>query len=934
MTGAEWTLAEGETALIQQLESSLGVSRTMARILVNRGLSNPEQARLFLRGTLADLEPWEKLPGIGPAIDAALSIITRQDRVLVYGDYDVDGLTGTALLSSFLSSLGIKVGYYIPDRLTEGYGVHMDALMEAVAAGFNALITVDCGITANTEIAWAKEQGLTVIVTDHHHPKSELPCADAVVLPRPAQPLAGVGVAFTFLRGLNDRLGRPLQIQSFLDLVCLGTIADVIPLTGDNHILVREGLKLVGSGGRPGLRELVKLCGVRDTGMDVRTLAFTLVPRLNSAGRMGDPEPALRLLMTDDPVEARQLALELDHSNRERQRIESEILEQAREFVAAGVDLEREGVIVLGSPGWHTGVLGIVAGRLVSEYRRPVILLAVEDEEARGSGRSVPEMSLYSLLESCNGLLSQFGGHDMAAGLALPAANLSTLRQELVSRAQWPLPAAGKETLWLDADLRLPEVDERLALELTGLEPYGEGNPAPCLACWGVRVNEARPVGRNNNHLRMVVENGGVRRAAIGFGLGELATDHIPGETPLGPGQLVDVAFLPVLETYQGRTTIKLRLDGVRRAVGVERPLPSSDSVRTVEPKQAKNAAKLTPQDFFPFLKSIGAGMRSQKRNWMLAVPSASLAACMTLWLREMGFSAIRLGNYLRREQVDELARRMEKTAGTVLVATAGFAEQHAHTLSRIVYTVLMHPPVPVSDSKAKRLRPDQEIYLPLSDALVSRGCRKGTAGAEISGELARGQKRLLLYVRRPEQVERAVSWLTAHTNVPAGEIGAYHQNLSLLQKRHALKAWRGGAWRVLIVTPAAAALGWPAASQVVFFYPPFSFTEHMLQVQGAQEVYLGWSMVEEENNERFLASLCPHISLLQTIRSDVFATNTEIPDIMIRTGLAILEELDGNQCGNGATLEEKFVRSWRYREAEQARIQWKQYRNLMSTLS
>ncbi len=436
-----WRVYPCQPELVQELSCRHQLPELVARILLNRGLAQAQDIDAFLDPTLSQLLPPAGLQDLPEAAARLARAVARRETVIVYGDYDVDGLTATAVLRHFLESLGTRVISYIPSRLTQGYGLHAPALVE-LAEKAGVLVTVDCGISNAAEVAQARDLGLEIIVTDHHEPPSELPPALAVINPkRPDcgyafKELAGVGVALNLVLGLRACLreqgwfaDRPEpNIKDYLDLVALGTAADVAPLTGVNRILVSHGLKLLSEGRRPGIQALKEVAGLSEGPLSLRDVVFKLAPRINAAGRMGQSRAALELLLTEDRDQARQLARVLDRLNKERQ------VEQAVILEAAEAQIQRQGfqdrpALVLAEVGWHPGIIGIVAAKLVERYHRPVALLSQQDGLGRGSARSVESFDLFAGLVACEEHLVQFGGHTAAAGFTLDLEKLETFRQ-------------------------------------------------------------------------------------------------------------------------------------------------------------------------------------------------------------------------------------------------------------------------------------------------------------------------------------------------------------------------------------------------------------------------------------------------------------------------------------------------------------------------
>lgn len=912
MPEREWVMRRADEEAEKRLAASLGISPFLARLLCHRGQKTPDQAWVFLYGDLQHLRPSSLLPGMDRAVTILEQAITAREKVFICGDYDVDGLAGTALLLSFFAALGLQTGYYIPHRLSEGYGLHREALVRALAAGYRLAVTVDCGLAAAAEVAWAEEQGMKVIVTDHHRPPPLLPAASAVVLPPPQEPLAGVGVAFHLARALNTSLGNPVTLEAFLDLVALGTIADAVPLVGDNRLLVRQGLRLLARGTRPGLRALAAVSGLGDRSFDPRSVAFSLVPRLNAAGRLGDAQPALALLLSETVAEAEELAEVLDRLNRERQAIEGRMLSEVREAIAAQVNLETEPVIVLASPHWHHGVAGIVAGRLAEEYRRPVVLLAVEGEEARGSARSVPGFALYEMLADCRDLLTRFGGHDQAAGLSLPVAHIPLLRQRLCLLAREQAVPGQEPPLLLEASLSLHEVEEKLCEEIGLLAPFGEGNPAPLLITRGARVVEARAVGREGEHLRLTVEEGGVRKSAVGFGMGALA--------PEVAGRYLDLAFTPILDVFNGQRQVELHLADLRRCVAATPVSDGGDRFLLTAPIPPGSCLRLTGADFFPFLRTLARRVREGTRPWLLVVPSASLASCFALWLREMGLKALRLGAAARRHQVHRLIARLDGAKGAVLVTTPGLVGQHAAALGRLSpFLAALGPELTLEGG----LDPVLRFGFAAQPSMPSVPAWRLDAGGLKA--LVASERRLVIYLRRPQQVALVLTHLRKVFPERAGLIAAYHQELPPQAKAAAIKNWQSGRCQVLVATPAAAPLAsMGTGEEIVFAYPPFALLEYCLLSSQAAAVYCTWPQREEEVNERHLSALWP---VVPGLRQTAEKTLPAAPVV-----LAAMEELGLPEAAFGESAA-ALTASWRWREAKEAQEAWEAFRSFAGSL-
>ena len=493
--------------------------------------------------------------------------ISDGETILVHGDYDVDGIAATALLTGWLRRLGARVEAFVPHRLHDGYDLGDAGLERAASVGASVLLTADCGIVAHDAVARARDLGLDVIVTDHHTPSAALPDALAVVNPNridcdyPEGVLCGAGVAFKLVHRLVERRGGSLEdLLPDLDLVALATVADLVPLTGENRVLVRYGLRALARTTKVGLRALMRVAEVEGDEIDAGQVGFRLAPRINALGRLDDAAVALRLLLTDDAEEAGRLAAHADQINGERQDEDRRTLDEALGRLEVDYSDERDFGLVLAGDGWHPGVIGIVASRVVERVHRPVILIALRDGRARGSGRSVPGFDLHRALVSCASHLDRFGGHKQAAGLDMDPGNLEAFREAFNAVAREQLEGVDlRPEIRADIELHLGTSDLALADVLRHLGPHGMGNPRPVFFARGLRVvGSPREVGRG--HLKLTLEQEGVTRPAIGFGLvARWAPESLSG-------QRVDALFHLTVNEYRGRRTAQLRLRDLRLA--------------------------------------------------------------------------------------------------------------------------------------------------------------------------------------------------------------------------------------------------------------------------------------------------------------------------------------------------------------------------------
>lgn len=561
-----WELKTCDPSVVLELTGKLGIHAVAAAVLAGRGIVSPELGQDFLNPSLASMPDPYLLKGVPEAVDRLCQARSNRDSVCIYGDYDVDGISGTALLVSFLRWVGLTCSYFIPSRFDDGYGLNQNALQQIIDGGATLIVTVDCGITSVSEAEFCRRSGIDLIIVDHHSPKETLPDACAVVnplqpdCPYPFNSLAGVGVAFNLLIALRSRLRQAgvfrkdpePDLRQWLDLVALGTIADVVPLIGQNRIYAHYGLKQLTASSRPGIEALKRVAGITGE-VSCGQVGFRLAPRLNAAGRIESAVPGVELLLGSDPLNSNAIAEELDAANAERQAIERSMLEEAIAMVEGDGGYPARRSIVLASAAWHQGVVGIVASRLVERYHRPTILIALdEDGHGKGSGRSIPGFHLLEALDASSEHLERFGGHRYAAGVSLVAGRLSAFATAFEAAAQMML--AGAEllpTLVLDAEVHPDDINPGLVDDLKRLEPFGAGNPEPTLLLRGVTVVERRTVGEG--HLKLRLKAGGRILDAIAFRQADSDTDG-----------LRDVAFFPELNVWNNTTTLQLRIKDIR----------------------------------------------------------------------------------------------------------------------------------------------------------------------------------------------------------------------------------------------------------------------------------------------------------------------------------------------------------------------------------
>jgi single-stranded-DNA-specific exonuclease len=541
-------------------------SPLLERILTSRGIITPAERESFLNPKLAQLRDPKEIPNIEAAATIVLKAKEKGEKVVVYGDYDVDGVTGTAILVSTLKYLGIGVTYYIPHRYGEGYSLSLESVKKIAADGAKLIITVDCGIASAEEISLAAELGMTVVVTDHHNLPDKLPPAAAVVNPKmisgdhPSKYLSGAGVAFklawTLLRLSGEK--DSVFLTSLLDLAALGTFSDVVPLTAENRILAVGGLRLINERKRLGIKLLAEAASLNST-IDADRIYFALAPRLNAAGRLEHAAKAVDLLLTDDPIRGKEMAQELNRINVRRQdigaAIKDEVFSQLTdEFLAA------HRLITLAGENWHPGVIGIVASQIVDRYGKPAVLIGVNEGVGRGSARSVDGLNIYAILNSCRDLFLDFGGHEGAAGFEIEPARIPELQRRLREHLETNVdPESMVPKLELDAQIDPQEISLNLIKELERMAPFGEGNQAPLFMIGGLALLEHKTVGKEGKHLKAWFGEGGTRLETIGFGFGALAGK-------LDYNKRYDLAVNLESNEYNGFESVQLSLVDIREA--------------------------------------------------------------------------------------------------------------------------------------------------------------------------------------------------------------------------------------------------------------------------------------------------------------------------------------------------------------------------------
>jgi single-stranded-DNA-specific exonuclease len=560
-----FTTPENEEA-VSELQDQLGVPQKIARLLVLRGVDTYDKAEAFFRSDLSQLHDPFLMKDMDKATTRLAEAIRNRERILIYGDYDVDGTTSTAILYIFLKEFGVDVDFYIPHRFKEGYGINQDGIQYAIDNNVDLMVSVDCGITAVEETEQAKEQGIDVIICDHHNVADTIPDAVAVLDPKrndcnyPFDGLSGAGVGFKLIQGTIKKLGLADRIAfKLLDLVAISIASDIVPIEDENRILMREGLKRINSEPRIGIKALLDLINLSVGSISTSNIVFSIGPRINAAGRMGDATKAVQLLISNTPAEARSRAHELESINVARRDKDSETMEEAKAMVDKNYNLEKISSMVLHQPDWHLGVIGIVASRLVDTYGRPAVMLSTVDGKIKGSARSIDGFNIYEAFKECEDLLEQFGGHEYAAGLTIAKENLEEFRQRINDIAAERLSDEDfKPELKIDCELDLSNVNMRFWKLLSQFEPFGPGNLRPIFVSSDVEVVGV-PTIVGKGHLKMKVkQNGSGAFDVIGFNMHE----YLP-VIRNGDDNQLNIAYSLEENEWNGRRTLQIRLRDV-----------------------------------------------------------------------------------------------------------------------------------------------------------------------------------------------------------------------------------------------------------------------------------------------------------------------------------------------------------------------------------
>lgn len=558
----KWEFYNSDEKLVNEICEKYNLNKVIGKIIVNRHVVNDEDVRIFITPTRDDFHNPFLFKGMDIAVDRIIKAINNKEKILIYGDYDVDGITSTTVLKKYLMDRGISVDTYIPNRLHEGYGLNKKAIDTIKERNIDLIITVDCGISAIEEVDYAVRLCMDIIVTDHHEVGEKLPNALAVIDAKrkdntyPFRALAGVGVVFKLIQALSIKLEiKPEEYLKYLDLVCVGTISDIVPLEGENRTIAKLGLMLIKVTRNLGLRELIKSSGYKE--IDSNTISFGVAPRINACGRMGHEEEALKLFLAEDLESATKITKELNEYNTLRQSTEKAIYEEAVQQIEKN-HLDENNSIVLGGKGWHHGVIGIVSSKVTDKYYKPSILLSFEDNIAKGSGRSVPGFDLYEGLAKCEDLLEKYGGHSMAVGLTLKKENLENFKERFEQIAKEKNIKELVPIIYIDDELKLKDINMDLVKSISILEPFGEANKVPLFLIRNLKIDSIRALSEGR-HLKLTLRDENFVINAIGFELGYLAEEYRIGDR-------IDVVGTLEINSFNGFSSIQINMKDIRKS--------------------------------------------------------------------------------------------------------------------------------------------------------------------------------------------------------------------------------------------------------------------------------------------------------------------------------------------------------------------------------
>lgn len=647
VTRKKWIISHYDSQSQLKLSQELNISPVLAQLCMNRGMKDAAAIQNFIQISPAEIHDPFRFKDMSRAVALIEEAIHQQEKILIYGDYDVDGITATSLLYLYLKSKTVHVAYYIPDRMEEGYGLNDQAVSWAHREGYQLIITVDCGISAGQETEKAHSLGMKVIITDHHTPPEQLPRAEAIINPKirsdgyPYPDLAGVGVAWKLAQALEIHAGGAQEknkpvLEAYLDLVALGTIADVVPLMGENRVMVSMGLKAITASHRPGIKALLAVTGLQHKMVSSGQVGFILAPRLNAVGRLSQGSLAVKLLTGTEYEACLSQAHQLEEMNTQRQEVEGEILQQALKMIEETVDLEKDFVIVLAAENWHPGVIGIVSSRLAEKFYRPVVLFAVEGETAKGSARSIDGLDIYLAFSQCRDFLIQFGGHKMAAGVKIKTENLNAFREAL---NRYISGVIGRDSLVpsvrIDLELGANGREKVYIEDIEKLSPYGPGNAQPVFVYRDLRVIEAKAVGNMQSHLKMVFASDQYILEGIGFNL----SHHLSWLNTYGK---VDVVVTLEKNHWNGWEKVQLVIRDIQPHEGTLRSL--------AEPKRYSPTGQKVDRNSFADYREI-----ENRENYLCSLLKKEEPCLIYVSSKEQAARLIKLisGSGLREGKVD-----------------------------------------------------------------------------------------------------------------------------------------------------------------------------------------------------------------------------------------------------------------------------------------
>ena len=558
----KWEFYNSDEAQIKRISDKYNVSELLATVLANRGIIDEKDIALFLNPTRKDFHDPYLMPDMKVAVDRIIKAIKNQEKTMIYGDYDVDGITSITILTKFFKEQGLEVGSYIPNRLDEGYGLNKDAIRSIAEQGYKLIITVDCGISGTEEVDYAYSLGMEVIVTDHHEPLEILPKALAVIDCKrkdskyPFNSLAGVGVAFKLIQAIGIKLNlEEKEYLKYLDIVCIGTISDIVPLIDENRIIAKLGLLLIEQTRSPGVKALLNAAAYKE--VNSNTISFGIAPRINACGRMGYERNALDLFLTENIVEANRITNILNEYNKKRQDIEKKIFEEAINKITEE-ELDKNNAIVLGAENWHHGVIGIVASKITELYFKPSILICFEGDEGKGSGRSIPGFDLHTALCSSSEYLEKYGGHGMAVGLSLKKEKFEDFKNVFEEIAKQAHTEELVSVIKIDKEITLKDLTIENVKSLNLLEPFGEANKNPIFIYKNLRIDSIRALSEGK-HLKLTLKDGNTIINAIGFNMGKYSEEYLIGDK-------IDIIGLLEINSFNGIENVQINMKDIRKS--------------------------------------------------------------------------------------------------------------------------------------------------------------------------------------------------------------------------------------------------------------------------------------------------------------------------------------------------------------------------------